>query len=115
MDADTRASNPARPRLVAPPGIRRIDVRTTIHAGHGSERFAPFCSQVTNGQLYWGRVEPRGNPRGLIGLAHFPIGRVYAIDKDPGYSDELEQVLVDKIWPFFQDLVSAPTCVLELK
>ena len=115
MDADTRASNPARPRLVAPPGIRRFDVRTTIHAGHGSERFAPFCSQVTNGQLYWGRVEPRGNPRGLIGLAHFPIGRVHAIDKDPGYSDELEQVLADKIWPFFQDLVSAPTGVLELK
>jgi hypothetical protein len=31
---------------------------------------------------------------------------VHAIDKDPGYSDELEQVLVDKILPFFQDLGS---------
>jgi len=56
-----------------------------------------------------------GTPRGLAGLALFLIGRVHAIDKDPGYSNELEQALVDKISPFFQDLVSAPTCVLELK
>ena len=33
----------------------------------------------------------------------------------PRYINELEQLLVDKIWPFFQDLVSGPTCVLELK
>ena len=56
-----------------------------------------------------------GKPRGLTGLAHFPTGRVPPIDKDPHNINELEQVLVDKIWPFFQDLVSGPTCVLELK
>jgi hypothetical protein len=38
-----------------------------------------------------------GNPRGLTGLAHFPIGRVHPIDKDPRYINELEQVLGDKI------------------
>ena len=59
-----------------------------------------------------------GKPRGLTGLAHFPIGGVQPIDKNPRYIcyiNELEQVLVDKIWLYFQDLVSGPTCVLELK
>ena len=56
-----------------------------------------------------------GKPRGLTGLAHFPIGEVQPIDKGPRYINELEQVLVDKIWLYFRDLVSGPTCVLELK
>jgi hypothetical protein len=85
-----------------------------MHAGHGSERFARSRSQVTNGQLYWGRVEPRGKTRGLTGLAHFPVGRIHPIYKDPRHI-ELEQIFVDKISPIFHELVSGPTCVLELK
>jgi hypothetical protein len=106
--------NPARPRL-PPPRTRRIEARDNYNAGHGSERFAPSRSQVTNGQLYWGRVEPRRKTRAANRLAHFPVGSVHPIDNDPRYINELEQVLVDKIVPFFQDLVSGPTCVLELK
>ena len=67
------------------------------------------------GNFTGAELNPAGNPRGLTGLAHFPIGRVHAIDNDPGYRNELEQFLADKIWPFSQDLVSAPTSVLELK
>ena len=56
-----------------------------------------------------------GKPRAANRLAHFPVGSVHPIDNDPRYINELEQVFVDKIVPFFQDLVSGPTCVLELK
>ena len=60
-----------------------------------------------------------GKPRGLIGLAHFPIGEVQPIDKNPRYicviSMSWSRSFVDKIWLYFQDLVSGPTCVLELK
>ncbi len=56
-----------------------------------------------------------GISRGLTGLARFPIRRVSSIDKDLRYFNELEQVLVDKIEAFLQDLFAGPTCVLELK
>jgi hypothetical protein len=109
-----RGSKPLGPRL-PPPRAAESKRGTTLHAGHGFERFAPSRCQVTNGQLYWGRVEPRGKTPRANRLPHFPIGRVHPIDKDPRYINELEQLLVDKIVPFFQDLVSGPTCVLELK
>ena len=84
------------------PATARKDLRRLAH-------------RVTNGQLYSGRVELRGKTPRANRLAHLPVGSVHPIDNDPRYINELEQVLVDKIVPFFQDLVSGPTCVLELK
>ena len=63
-----------------------------------------------------------GKPRGLTGLAHFPAGCLIRSIRTCvisalylRYINELEQVLVDKIGHFFFDLISGPTCVLELK
>jgi hypothetical protein len=60
-----------------------------------------------------------GKPRGLAGLARFPIGRVYSIDKDKRYiciiSMSWGMSLSTKSGPFLQDIVAGPTRVLELK
>jgi hypothetical protein len=60
-----------------------------------------------------------GRPRGLTGLAHFPIGSFQPIDKDPRYifaiSVSWSRSLSIISGSFFKDLVSGPTRVLELK
>src|SRR4029453_12994008 len=52
----------AEPLLAARRGYES-ERATTIQASHGCETFASPRSQVTNGQLCWGKVGPRWDPR----------------------------------------------------